>query len=124
MSNRAIILFNGPPEIDKIGPGESGLNEPFFNEIKDIGSTRSRHWKDVIHKLVYCHYDDGLVPTNLAIGKELGISYYTVMRAKEILEDRGIIKRLNLNGLHSFNPDLLVIKNDRGKVVKPKPRRR
>lgn len=61
---------------------------------------------------------DGTAPTNDEMAAKLEVFRDTVARAKKRWQKIGVIYRVNYNGVYAYNPKMLIMKDEKGDVVK------
>lgn len=113
-----VITFDGPPEPEKIKPGEAGVNLSWLTELADNPPPKNRHWSKMLRELVLNPRADGTTPTNDELAAKLEVFRDTVMRAKKRWQKIGVIYRVNYNGVYAYNPKMLVAKDKDGNVIK------
>ncbi|TIO38112.1 MAG: hypothetical protein E5X96_03830 [Mesorhizobium sp.] len=113
-----VVTFDGPPDPDKIKPGQAGVNLAWLNELAENPPPKNKHWPAMIREMVMNPRSDGTAPTNDEMAAKLEVFRDTVARAKKRWQKIGVIYRVNYNGVYAYNPKMLIMKDEKGDVVK------
>lgn len=113
-----IRFFKGPPAPKELRSGEAGVNACWLNDLLANRPPKNVYWERILVAVFQCPNEDGTVPPNQRIAEFLGLSRDTIARTKTRFEEMGLIYRVNLNGGFGYNPDLLVVKDKKGAIIR------
>ncbi|ASY61382.1 hypothetical protein [Sinorhizobium sp. CCBAU 05631] len=113
-----VVSFDGPPDPDKIKPGQAGVNLAWLTELAENPPPKNKHWPGMIRDMVMHPRPDGTAPTNDEMAAKLGVFRDTVARAKKRWQKIGVIYRVNYNGAYAYSPKMLIVKDEKGNVIK------
>jgi hypothetical protein len=116
-SELKIRLFAGVPDPELLQPGEAGVNEALLNSVCEKPLPKNRYWASILRAIILHPTANGTTPANEEIAAEVGVSRFTVARAKTNYEKMKLIFRVNLNGSYAYSPKLFVARDGSGNVI-------
>jgi len=116
----SVKLFEGPPVLDELNPGQLGVNTDIFRQIwdhyrKSKENIACRALADICQDI----QDNGYIGRIDDSAKRLSSSFSTIQRWRSRFADNGLLRRHSWNGRFSVDPRVAIRVGDDGKPVKP-----